>query len=197
MAHPAGIDPLVLLKGDRARAAAARDPCANLCTLASVDQHGHPHARTLVLREVDDGFAVFSNRTSPKWTQLEGSASVAVVVWLPLLNLQYRLQCTTRPVPAEIVHASWLLRPEIPRRLDWYYTNHQPQGSRLPHRNALVEGLAAVAMPQPMAAPHTAGGLFIEPFRIDRLDLAQPDGIHDRRHFERHPEGWVEAVLVP
>ena len=47
-------DPLTLLADDRARARERDDPCASLCTLASVDAAGHPQARTLVLRDVDD-----------------------------------------------------------------------------------------------------------------------------------------------
>lgn len=197
MERPASQDPLELLRADRARAAAAKDPCASLCTVASVDATGQPRARTLVLRDVDGRLAVFGNRTSPKWSQLERGASVAVVVWLPALNLQYRLQCSTRPVPTEVVHASWQLRPAVPKRLDWYYTEHQPQGTPVTDRAALVKGLANVALPDPLVAPGTAGGLFLEPFTIDRLDLAQPDGIHDRRHFEWRAGQWLETVLVP
>jgi pyridoxamine 5'-phosphate oxidase len=197
MERPASFDPLGLLRADRARAVAARDPCASLCTVASVDAAGHPRARTLVLREVQGRFAIFSNRTSPKWAQLERGASVAVVVWLPLLNLQYRLQCDTAEVPMELVHASWLLRPEAPKRLDWYYTHQQPQGTPVRDRDALIDGLGRLTLPDPLVAPPTAGGLFVDPFSIDRLDLAQPDGIHERRHFERRATGWSETVLVP
>lgn len=197
MERPAAQDPLELLRTDRSRALDARDPCASLCTVASVDAQGHPRARTLVLREVAGRFALFGNRTSPKWPQLELGASVAIVVWLPTLNLQYRLQCTTHPVPAEAVHASWQLRPVVPKRLDWFYTHRQAQGTPLPHRSALVDGLERLTLPDPLVAPDTAAGLFVEPFTIDRLDLAQPDGIHDRRHYERRPDGWFETVLVP
>ncbi len=197
MRKPATVDPLELLREDRARAAGQRDPCANLCTLASVDASGQPQARTLVLRDLGGALAVFSNRTSPKWQQLELGGPVAVVVWLPSANLQYRLQCSTHPVPDTTVHASWLLRPEVPKRLDWFYTRHLPQGSKVLDRHTLVSGLSALDLPQPLVAPETAAGRFLEAFTIDRLDLAQSDGIHDRRHFERHDNGWMESLLVP
>jgi hypothetical protein len=32
---------------------------------------------------------------------------------------------------------------------------------------------------------------------VDRLDLAQPDGVHDRRHFERREGDWHERIRVP
>jgi pyridoxine/pyridoxamine 5'-phosphate oxidase len=165
--------------------------------VATVDREGHPQARTLVLREVDTTLAVFCNRTSPKWAELTQGPSVAVVVWLPTLNLQYRLRCAISPVPDHVVAASWTLRPPVPKRLDWLYTRHLPQGSAVDDRASLLTALAAVTLPEPLIAPETAAGLFLHPERIDRLDLAQPDGVHDRRHFERHEDGWRDTVRVP
>lgn len=189
--------PLNQLFDDRALARHHDDPCANLCTAASVDGNGNPQARTLVLRDVRDRLAVFGSETSPKWQEFNADASVAIVVWLPTLQLQYRLSCATEPVPKSIVHESWQLRPDAAKRLDWYYTKHHPQGTRLPHRNALLARLQSLDVPDPLVAPHTAAGLYLNPQAIDRLDLNQPDRVHDRRHFELVDGTWVEAVLVP
>lgn len=194
---PAPNDPVAWLRADRSRAAAARDPCAGLCTVATVDREGHPQARTLVLRDVDAMLAVFCNRTSPKWAELTKGPSVAVVVWLPSLNLQYRLRCAISPVPDAVVATSWALRPPIPKRLDWLYTQHLPQGSAVDDRASLLAALETVSLPEPLIAPATAGGLFLHPQRIDRLDLAQPDGVHDRRHFELQEGRWSDTVRVP
>ncbi len=197
MERPATTDPMARLLEERAAARDHQDPCANLCTVASVDVDGMPDARTLVLRELDGELAVFSNRTSPKWGQITDRGVVAVVVWLPTQNLQYRLRCTTSPVPDEVVHASWQLRPLVPKQLDWFYTHEQPQSSPVSDRATLLSTLAALDLPEPLVAPETAGGLFLYPTIIDRLDLAQPDGVHDRRHFQRTDQGWLESVLVP
>jgi pyridoxine/pyridoxamine 5'-phosphate oxidase len=190
-------DPVELLRADRARAVAAEDPCASLCTVASVDGDGNPAARTLVLRDLDGELAVFSNRTSPKWHQLDGRTSIAVVVWLPVLQVQYRLQCRTRTVPDALVHGSWQLRPEPAKRLDWFYTRNLPQGSAIADRAALVDELAAIDLAESRTAPDTAGGYYLLPFEVDRLDVAQPDGIHDRRRFTLESGKWTETVLVP
>jgi hypothetical protein len=40
-------------------------------------------------------------------------------------------------------------------------------------------------------------GFFLLPSRIERLDLGQADGIHDRRRYTLGNPGWYEAVLVP
>ncbi len=197
MQHPASIDPVAQLRAERARAREHQDPCAGLCTVASIDNEGFPEARTLVLRELEDRLAIFGNQTSPKWQQMSGGAVVAVVVWLPTLSLQYRLRCTTEPVAAPLVHDSWQLRPLAPKKLDWYYTHHQPQSTPVADRAALLEMLDGLDLPEPLVAPHTAAGLFLTPMLVDRLDLNQPDGVHDRRHYQRTEQGWLESVLVP
>jgi pyridoxamine 5'-phosphate oxidase len=197
MAKSDGVDPLTLLAADRTLARERLDPCANLCTLATVDAAGHPQARTVVLRDLDQRLAVFLNDTSPKWQQLTLSASLAVVVWLPTLNVQYRMQCDTRPVARPVIHESWRLRPEVPKRLDWFYTRVQAQSSAIRGREHLLQGIAGLELRHPLEAPRTATGVYLEPFAVERLDLDQPDGVHDRRHFQRRPDGWHFATLVP
>lgn len=186
-----------MLTDDRERARLQADPCASLCTLATVDAGGHPQARTVVLRELDGRFAVFCNRTSPKWRELEQSPTLAVVVLLPSLDLQYRLQCSTRPVDRSLLHASWSLRPDVPKRLDWFYTRVQPQSSTVDSRDTLLDGLNRLRLREPLTAPRTAAGLYLEPTWVERLDLAADDGVHDRRGYRRDAQGWRELVLVP
>jgi pyridoxamine 5'-phosphate oxidase len=197
MAESDDADPLAWLAADRQQAGQRGDPCANLCTLATVDAGGHPQVRTVVLRDIDGRLAVFINETSPKWQQIERSRSVAVAVWLPSVNVQYRLQCQTRPVAKPLVHASWTLRPDMPKRLDWFYTRLQPQSSVVESRTALRDALAKLRLREPLDAPRTAAGIHLEPYRVERLDLSMPDGLHDRRCFLLRSQGWHEQVLVP
>lgn len=197
MSEASDTDPLELLSEERRQARERGDPCANLCTLASVDAAGHPQARTVVLRDVDQRLAIFGNSTSPKWRQLESSASLAIVVWLPTLEVQYRLQCQTRPVPKATVHASWQMRPEMPKRLDWFYTRVQAQSTVVDSREALAGALDELSLRDPLTAPRTAAGVFLEPTLIERLALGMPDGLHARQGFRRHPGGWRSFTLVP
>ena len=70
-------DPMALLAADRERAVAQRDPMADRCVLATVDEGGAPALRTLVLRGVDArAIQVFVNRHSPKWTELHASGTL-------------------------------------------------------------------------------------------------------------------------
>ena len=188
-------DPIALLRADRAAAREREDPNANLCLLATVGD-GEPHARMLVLRDVDERLALFFNANSAKAEELDQSKTVAIVVYLPSMAVQYRLTCDLRAIPPNIVADSWQLRPPIPKRLDWLYQRH-PQGSAVESRERLVEMLAEMAETTPTTAPDSAIGYFLLPNAVERLHLAQPDGIHDRRRYRRDGGSWQEAVLVP
>jgi len=189
-------NPVERLGADRALARERQDPCANLCTLANVDEDGLPQVRTLVLRELDQRLAVFVNESSPKWPSLE-KGPIAIVVWLPTINVQYRLSCLTEPVPESMVAESWLERPPPPKRMDWLYTRIQAQSTEIESREKLLAEIEALDVPDPLVAPSTAKGLYLAPILVDRLDLGQANGIHDRRRYLLGNPGWYEKVLIP
>ena len=184
---------MALLRADRAAARNQEDPNANLCLLATV-RAGEPQARTLVLRDVEERLALFFNASSPKAQEIDQSRTVAVLVHLPSMTVQYRLTCRLQAIPSSVVHHAWTGRPPTPKRLDWLYRRF-PQGAELSSRERLVELLNEGATPK--TAPRSAVGYYLEPRIVERLHLGQPDGIHDRRRYERQGDGWTEAILVP
>jgi pyridoxine/pyridoxamine 5'-phosphate oxidase len=189
-------EPVRQLIADRSLARDRKDPCANLCTLANVNSDGDAEARTVILREIDEQLAVFINATSPKWQPVV-SSGVSIVVWLPTVNVQYRLTCRTEPVASTLVAESWQLRPNPPKRMDWFYTLMQPQSSPVSSRRQLLEDLDSVSLPEPLTAPDTARGLYLIPSAVERLDLGQENGIHDRRRYLKQDSIWIETVLTP
>ena len=185
-------DPVALLKADRSRARANDDPMANLCVLATVGTD-HPEARTLVLRDVEDRLALFFNGGSPKASEIDRSAAVTVLVYLPSLSLQYRLHTTLAAIPATIVHANWQYRPDVPKKMDWLYERH-PQSSAVAGRQWLISQLPTAT---PGQAPASAIGFYLVPLDMERLDLGQDNGVHDRRRYTLRDEVWHEQTLVP
>ncbi|MYE80450.1 MAG: hypothetical protein F4X36_01110 [Gammaproteobacteria bacterium] len=190
------IDPLARFAEDRARARDRDDGWANLCAVATVTAAGEPAVRVLVLREIDGRLGVFVNATSPKTDEFARSATVAVMTYLPTLTVQYRLQCTLERMPAETVHAAWQMRPAVPKRMDWLYAEHR-QSSPVADRAALLDALEAAPLPEPLVAPESATGHFLDPVAVERLDLAGEGGVHDRRQYRYESQGWVETILVP
>ena len=220
------MNPIAWFHQDRAQARTKGDPCAELCALATVNADGAPAVRTLVLRDLEGEsppdqaeaevrLAVFINDSSPKWPAMQ---RVSALVYLPSLKVQYRLSCTSEPVPEALVHSRWQERPDAPKRMDWYYAQ-RPQSSPVASRKQLLDEVEGLKVPSPLIAPSSARGLYLNPFDIERLDLNQANGIHDRRRWHRPAPssprvgeppkanaqpaasildgGWTQATLVP
>ena len=168
---------------------------AHLCTVANVDHAGRPQMRTLVLREVEGQLAIFINATSPKWRHLQDF--VVLHTYWPSVQVQYRMQAAPSPVKQSVVHDSWHMRPETPKRMDWFYEQHGVQSSQIESREALTTKLDEVTLPEPLRAPDNARGLLLTPIEIERLDLTQTDGIHDRKVFRYRNSHWHSEILVP
>ena len=190
------MNPLARLAEERATARGRNDPWANLCTVASVNAAGEPEARVLVLRDLHGKLAIFCNASSPKLEDFRRTETVSVVVYLPTLSIQYRLRSTLEAVPTQAVHDSWKLRPDSPKRLDWLYEKH-PQSTPIHSRDALLDALEALALPEPLVAPESALGFYLRLLEVERLDLDMGDGVHDRRRYRLRGDAWVESVLVP
>ena len=119
------------------------------------------------------------------------------MTYWPSVQIQYRLQVATEPVDADFVAESWQLRPDAPKRMDWFYTNQQAQSTDIGSRERLVEEALGLELPEPLIAPETARGLLLKPYRIERLDLTQDNGIHDRTRYQWSEDRWTSTTLVP
>jgi pyridoxamine 5'-phosphate oxidase len=192
------IDPLEHLSNDRTRARDARDPWANLCVFATVDEHGVPHARVLVLRDLQERLAIFVNATSPKHAQLRQGAKYSVVVYLASLGVQYRLTVRLEAVAPRTVHHNWRERPRIPKVMDWFYRRVQPQSTPIRSRQHLLDAYASLdaELVESVEAPVDAVGYFLVVDEIDRLELSGVQ-VHSRQRHRRHADGWLTSELVP
>jgi pyridoxine/pyridoxamine 5'-phosphate oxidase len=180
---------------DRDRARSAKDAMANVCTVANVDKNGSAQLRTLVLRDVEGQLAIFINATSPKWPHLQ--STVSLLCYWPSISIQYRIMATVSAVPEAIVQDSWQLRPPVPKQMDWLYETWLGQSSEIPDRDTLLKKLAEQALPAPLTASDNARGLLLAPQTIERLDLVQGNGVHDRSLATLTATGWTSITLVP
>lgn len=146
-----------------------------------------------MLRDVDDRLGLFFNGHSPKAREVDRSVAVAVLVYLPSLSLQYRLHTALTAIPEDVVHANWQYRPDVPKKMDWLYERH-PQSSAITSRQMLIEELPNAT---PDRAPTSAIGYFLAPSAVERLDLGQDNGVHDRRRYTYRGDVWHEQILVP
>ena len=187
-------NPLLHFQEDRQKARDANDPMAGVCVMATVDEHGLPQARTLVLRDVAESLAIYINASSPKWQQVQNV--IAIQTWWPSLQVQYRIHARCEELPAAHIAASWQLRPNTPKQLDWLYEQNA-QGGVVKDRQDLLTRLDAAPRPEPLFAPPGARGLLLLPQSIERLDLNQANGVHERRRYTLHADQWTVTTLIP
>ena len=170
----------------------AKDPMAAVCVLATVDENGMPQARTLVLRH-SRGLAIYINASSPKWQQSQ--ECVAIQVWWPSVQINGRIQARCEALPAQHIAESWQLRPDVPKQMDWLY-QQRPQSSEVTDRDELIN-LLKNTNHRHHWWHRGARGLLLLPERIDRLDLNQANGVHDRTRYVLDAGRWLEQTLIP
>ena len=195
------MNPLGRLQEDRRKARRQQDPWSELCGVATVTANGEPSVRVLVVRELElqgkaarPALGIFVNASSPKADEFSQAVSVAVLIYLPSVMVQYRLRCTLNPIDPAFVHEAWQMRPEIPKRMDWLYETH-PQSTEVASRQVLIDAVSSGE--QPLVAPESAVGYLFQPFEVDRLDLGHTGAPHDRRRYSLNAGDWVEVILVP
>ena len=189
---PSRVDPIEQLATDRAAAHEQKDAWAALCTLGTVNAEGDAELRTLVLRELDGQLALFFSAHSPKWAQMKVRPTCSVQLYLPSIQVQYRVRARWTLIDPDLVHTSWVMRPDIPKKLDWLY-EQQPQSTAI-DREELLQKLAPES-PVPAAAPNGSMGVYLEPERIERLQLSS--GVHERECWQLASGAWRHEHMIP
>ena len=106
------------------------------------------------------------------------------------------MQARCEELPATHIAESWQLRPDMPKHLDWLY-EQIAQGSAVEDREDLLAQLNTAPRPEPLVAPPNARGLLLLPQSIERLDLNQTDGVHERQRYTLHADQWAVETLIP
>ena len=179
---------------DRAHARKLGDLLVDRCFVASVDADGNPQVRTLVLRDIEGALAIFCNATSCKVSEIRNSDRVAILVYWPSVNVQYRMSVRVEALNDEVVKSHWRQKPVITKKLDWFYERH-PQSSGIDSRGYLLQ--AILEMDEPVVAPPSAMALEFQPVLVERLNLDTDEGIHDRQQYALEDGSWTVKTIVP
>jgi pyridoxamine 5'-phosphate oxidase len=191
-------DPIVQFRAWFQVAHAAGVPKVNAMTLATVDEHGRPHARIVLLKDADaHGFVFFTNYDSAKGRQLAATPYAALVIYWEPLDRQVRVEGRVERVTAEESDAYFASRPLGSQLGAIASPQSQPIASRqvLEDRVAALQATLGVDAPPPPRPDHW-GGFRIVPDLVEFWQ-GQPSRLHDRVRYVTTPDGWVRERLAP
>lgn len=187
-------DPIQMLVQWIARASELSVVEANAMVLATVDQHGHPSARTVLLKGLDDGGLVFyTNYDSRKGRDLAANPQAAAVfTWLPL-ERQVRIEGTVERVSSEESDAYFAIRP----RGSQIGATASPQSEPVPNRAWLESRFEKLeASGEAIPRPENWGGYRLVP-RMIEFWQGRPNRLHDRLRYDHTSDGWDIVRLAP
>jgi pyridoxamine 5'-phosphate oxidase len=188
-------DPVVQLRRwlDDAERAGVVEP--NAMVLATVDEHGDPAARTVLLKGLDaGGLTFFTQRRSAKGRELGARPSAAAVfVWHDLDR-----QVTVRGPVAEVgraeAEAYFLARPRGHRLAAWASEQSSPVADRAALESAYAR--AEARFPGEVPVPEHWTGYRLAPRSVE-LWQGRPDRLHDRLRYRLDGGRWTLERLQP
>jgi len=173
-------------------------PNPNAMTVATVDSHGAPTARILLLRGFDASGAVFfTNRNSRKGEALEINPRVALLFHWDLLERQVRVE-------GHVTHTSvmendeyWASRPRESQLSAWASEQSRPVANRAELVRRVEEAKVHFKDAEVPRPPHWGG--YRVSFDVIEFWQGDPHRLHDRIRYQRTPTlgGWVVRRLCP
>jgi pyridoxamine 5'-phosphate oxidase len=193
----AGDDPFAIARAWLAEAEPKEPNDPNAIALATVDAAGLPNVRMVLLKDIEaDAFVFYTNFTSRKGQEIEGSGKAAFVLHWKSLRRQVRVRGVTEREEGPKADEYFASRSLKSRLGAWASAQSQPLSSR----GALMADVAritAIHGPNP-ARPAFWGGIRIRPLEIEFW----ADGafrLHDRFRWSRSAiaEDWTILRLNP
>lgn len=194
----AGDNPFAFFRHWLAEAEHAQVDELNAMTLATADSEGRPHARTVLLKGLDErGFIFFTNYESAKGRELDHKPWAALLFFWKELERQVRIEGMAEALSAEESDAYFSSRPRDSRIGAWA----SPQSSMIADRRILEERVAHFSEQYPgedVPRPSFWGGYRVLPLSIEFWQ-GRSSRLHDRIRFRREDlqEPWERERLAP
>jgi pyridoxamine 5'-phosphate oxidase len=169
----------------------------NAATLATADKAGHPSARVVLLKGVDErGFVFFTNYDSRKGHELAENPHAAMVFYWADQERQVCVAGEVTKLPRSESEAYFGTRPKGSKIAAWV----SRQSEVVENRAVLVERwdqLQKKYSSEEVPTPEYWGGYLLSPTRIEFWQ-GRPSRLHDRFRYLRQPDGsWRIDRLSP
>jgi pyridoxamine 5'-phosphate oxidase len=178
-------------------ALAALVPEPTAMHLSTVNEHGRPSGRMVLLKGVEDSrFVFFTNYQSRKGTDLEVNPACALTFFWPELERQVRIEGIALRISKNRSDEYFQSRPRSSQVGAW----SSPQSTVISDRALLdkrqeemekrFEGQDTLPRPQQW------GGYEIDPFLLEFWQ-GRPSRMHDRILYVKQDNGWEIKRLAP
>jgi pyridoxamine 5'-phosphate oxidase len=169
----------------------------NAATLATADAAGHPSARIVLLKGVDErGFIFFTNYDSRKGRELGENPNAAMVFYWPDQERQVCIAGRAAKIPTAESEAYFKSRPRGSRLAAWA----SRQSEVIENREVLEREWRELQAKYPgeeVPMPPNWGGFALAPARIEFWQ-GRPSRLHDRFRYLKQADGkWLIERLSP
>lgn len=190
-------DPIEVFEQWFGEAQEGGEPEPYAMVLATVDESGWPHSRTVLMRQADAaGFVFYTNYNSAKGKALEHTGRASLTFLWHGLHRQVHIGGEVERVSAADSDAYFAKRPRESQLGAWA----SEQSTEIAGRHVLIERLAEAEerfADTAVQRPEHWGGYRIVPNRIEFWQ-GQPNRLHDRFRYQRvDHDAWTKAILSP
>lgn len=170
----------------------------NAMTLATADAEGHPSARIVLLKGLDErGFCFFTNYSSQKGRDLDANPHAAMVFLWKELERQVTVRGPVTRTDPDESDAYFRTRPHGSQIGAWV---SEEQSSPIPDRQYLetreAEFLEKFPPGTRVPLPDFWGGYRLDPVVIEFWQ-GRPSRLHDRVVYTRTPDAWTIERFSP
>jgi pyridoxamine 5'-phosphate oxidase len=177
-------------------ALSAQVPEPHALNLATVDEHGQPHVRVVLLRYFDaQGFVFYTNYHSAKGRQIDANKKAAMNFFWQPLERQVRILGALSALPPETSDAYFATRPYESQLGAWASNQSEPIENRKVLERQL-EKLRETYAPGQVPRPPHWGGYLLHPHSIEFWQ-GRPGRVHDRIQYIKTGDAWSTGRLSP
>jgi len=194
-------DPIDQFSGWLADARSRKIIDATAMVLSTVDTEGQPHARMVLLKNLDtSGFVFYSNYNSDKGQQLINSDKASLLFYWCELERQVRIEGTVKQIDTDQADQYFHSRPAGSR----FSAAASAQSAPVANRGVLEQAVAKLESEYPdgkVPRPAHWGGYILEPVAFEFWQ-GRADRLHDRFRYTGGANGtsgypWSIERLSP